>query len=77
MDCLITPRGGRQDGNWQDRTSVETAEDWSNIIKIDKAKVSSHLNDLVRQTVPETLKEMFDAEAPKGIWKAGGSSSRI
>jgi putative transposase len=47
----------------QDRTSVEKAEDLSNIIKIDEAKVSSHLGDLVRRTVEETLNDMLDTEA--------------
>jgi transposase-like protein len=35
----------------------------SQIIRIDEAKVSGHLNDLVRKTVQETLNEMLDAEA--------------
>jgi putative transposase len=47
----------------QSRTSVQEPEDLSQIIKIDEAKVSNHLNDLVRKTVQETLNEMLDAEA--------------
>jgi transposase-like protein len=35
----------------------------SQIIRIDEAKVSGHLNDLVRKTVQETLNEMLDVEA--------------
>ncbi|MBP7051027.1 MAG: IS256 family transposase [Phycisphaerae bacterium] len=35
----------------------------SQIIRIDEAKVSGHLNDLVRKTVQETLNEMLDTEA--------------
>jgi putative transposase len=35
----------------------------SHIIKIDEAKVSSHLGDLVRRTVEETLNDMLDTEA--------------
>ncbi len=47
----------------QNRTSVQGPEDLSQIIKIDEAKVSSHLGDLVRRTVEETLNGMLDAEA--------------
>jgi putative transposase len=47
----------------QDRTSVQETEDLSNIIKIDEAKVSSHLGDLVRRTVEQTLNDMLDTEA--------------
>jgi transposase-like protein len=47
----------------QNRTSVPEPEDLSQIIKIDEAKVSSHLGDLVRRTVEETLNGMLDAEA--------------
>lgn len=35
----------------------------SQIIQIDEAKVSNHLNGLVRETVQETLNKMLDAEA--------------
>jgi putative transposase len=42
---------------------VQEHETLSQIIKIDEAKVSGHLNDLVRKTVQETLNEMLDAEA--------------
>jgi putative transposase len=47
----------------QSSTSVQEPEDLSQIIKIDEAKVSSHLGDLVRRTVEETLNGMLDAEA--------------
>jgi putative transposase len=47
----------------QSRTSVQEPKDLSQIIKIDEAKVSSHLGDLVRRTVEETLNGMLDAEA--------------
>jgi putative transposase len=47
----------------QSRTSVPEAEDLSRIIKIDEAKISGHLNGLVRKTVQETLNEMLDTEA--------------
>jgi putative transposase len=47
----------------QNRTSTQGPEDLSQIIKIDEAKVSSHLGDLVRRTVEETLNGMLDAEA--------------
>jgi putative transposase len=47
----------------QNRTSVQESEDLSNIIKIDEAKMSSHLGDLVHRTVEETLNDMLDTEA--------------
>jgi putative transposase len=47
----------------QSSTSVQEPEDLSQIIKIDEARVGSHLNDLVRRTVEETLNGMLDAEA--------------
>jgi putative transposase len=47
----------------QNSTSVQEPEDLSQIIKIDEAKVSSHLGDLVRRTVEETLNGMLAAEA--------------
>ncbi len=47
----------------QSSTSVPEAKDLSQIIRIDEAKVSGHLNDLVRKTVQETLNEMLDTEA--------------
>jgi putative transposase len=47
----------------QSSTSVQAVGDLTQIIKIDEAKVSSHLGDLVRKTVQETLNEMLDAEA--------------
>jgi transposase-like protein len=47
----------------QSSTSVQEPEDLSQIIQIDAAKVSSHLGDLVRRTVEETLNGMLDAEA--------------
>jgi putative transposase len=47
----------------QSSTSVQEPKDLSQIIRIDEAKVSGHLNDLVRKTVEETLNGMLDAEA--------------
>jgi len=47
----------------QSTKSAQEHEDLSQIIKIDEAKVSGHLSDLVRKTVQETLNEMLDAEA--------------
>jgi putative transposase len=47
----------------QSTTSAQGHEDLSQIIKIDEAKVSSHLGDLVRKTVQQTLNELLDAEA--------------
>ena len=58
------PLGGLQDDNRTEQcsASVPEAKDLSQIIRIDEAKVSGHLNDLVRKTVQETLNEMLDAE---------------
>jgi transposase-like protein len=47
----------------QSRTSTEEPKDLSQIIQIDEAKVSNHLNGLVRETVQEALNKMLDAEA--------------
>lgn len=47
----------------QSSTSVQERQDLSQIIQIDEAKVSNHLNGLVRETVQETLNKMLDAEA--------------
>jgi transposase-like protein len=47
----------------QSSTSVQEPQDLSQIIRIDEAKVSGHLNDLVRRSVEETLNAMLDAEA--------------
>ncbi len=47
----------------QSSTSVQEPQDLSQIIRIDEAKVSGHLNDLVRRSVEETLNTMLDAEA--------------
>jgi putative transposase len=47
----------------QNSTSTEEHEDLSRIIRIDEAKVSGHLNGLVRKTVQETINGLLDAEA--------------
>jgi len=47
----------------QSRTSAQEPEDLSQIIQIDEARISNHLDHVVRQTVEETLNGMLDAEA--------------
>jgi putative transposase len=47
----------------QGSTSTQEPKDLSQIIKIDEAKVTDHLDKVVRQTVEETLNGMLDAEA--------------
>lgn len=47
----------------QNRTSTTTEKNLSNVIKIDEAQVQSHLGEIVRSTVEETLNGLLDAEA--------------
>lgn len=47
----------------QGSTSTQEPEDLSQIIQIDAAKIGGHLDNVVRQTVEETLNGMLDAEA--------------
>ena len=45
--------------------STEQAKSLSNIIKIDHAKLQSHLDQMVRTTVEQTLNDLLDAEADR------------
>ncbi len=47
----------------QSSTSEQEPQDLSQIIQIDRGKVSDHLSNLVRRSVDETLNGMLDAEA--------------
>jgi putative transposase len=45
--------------------SEESHKDLNRVIKIDEARIQSHLGELVRQSVEETLNAMLDAEADR------------
>ena len=47
----------------QQQTSETTEKNLSQVIKIDQAKIKTHLGEMVRDTVQETLNAMLDAEA--------------
>ena len=47
----------------QQQTSETTEKNLNQVIKIDQARIKSHLGDMVRDTVQETLNAMLDAEA--------------
>jgi len=40
-----------------------SAKNLNRVIKIDEQRIQSHLGDMVRSTVEETLNQMLDAEA--------------
>ena len=44
-------------------SSAHESENLNNVIKIDESQFKSHLGDMVRSTVEETLNAMLDAEA--------------
>lgn len=45
--------------------STEQPESLSKVIKIDEARIQSHLDQIVRSTVEETLNDLLDAEADR------------
>lgn len=45
------------------QVSTETEKSLNSVIKIDQAQVHSHLHEVVRGTVKETLNAMLDAQA--------------
>ena len=47
----------------QKKESTDAAKDLNRVIKIDEARIHSHLDEMVRDTVQETLNKMLDAEA--------------
>jgi transposase-like protein len=46
-------------------SSARRAKNLSKVVKVDEAEVRSHLNEVVRGTVEETLNAMLDAEADR------------
>ena len=49
----------------QQEESVGTEKNLNQVIKIDQARIKSHLGEMVRDTVEETLNVMLDAEADR------------
>jgi transposase-like protein len=49
----------------QQQTSETTEKNLNQVIKIDQARIKSHLGEMVRDTVEETLNTMLDAEADR------------
>jgi transposase-like protein len=49
----------------QKKESTEAAKNLNRVIKIDEARIHSHLDEMVRDTVQETLNKMLDAEADR------------
>ncbi|HRT24795.1 MAG TPA: hypothetical protein P5033_12030 [Anaerohalosphaeraceae bacterium] len=47
--------------------SVEAGKNLNGVIKIDAAQIHSHLDSMVRSTVEETLNQLLDEEADRGI----------
>ena len=45
--------------------SVQRGKNLNRVIKIDEARIHSHLDEMVRDTVQETLNKMLDAEADR------------
>ena len=48
-----------------EKTSTESEKDLSKVIKIDEARIHSHLDSMVRDTVEETLNKMLGEEADR------------
>ena len=48
-----------------EKTSAELEKDLSKVIKIDEARIHSHLDSMVRDTVEETLNKMLGEEADR------------
>jgi putative transposase len=49
----------------QKKESTEAVKNLDRVIKIDEARIHSHLDEMVRDTVQETLNKMLDAEADR------------
>jgi transposase-like protein len=49
----------------QKKESTQQAKNLNHVIKIDEAQIHSHLDEMVRDTVEETINKMPDAEADK------------
>ena len=49
----------------QKKESTEAAKNLNQVIKIDEARIHSHLDEMVRDTVQETLNKMLDTEADR------------
>jgi len=49
----------------QKKESTEAAKNLNRVIKIDEARIHSHLDEMIRDTVQETLNKMLDDEADR------------
>jgi len=49
----------------QKKESTEAAKNLNRVIRIDEARIHSHLDEMVRDTVQETLNKMLDTEADR------------
>jgi transposase-like protein len=47
------------------KESVQTEKNLNRVIKIDEAKIHSHLDEVVRDTVEDTINKLLDAEADR------------
>jgi putative transposase len=49
----------------QKKESRQQTKNLNRVIKIDEAQIHSHLDEMVRDTVKETINKMLDAEADR------------
>ena len=49
----------------QKKQSTQQTKNLNRVIKIDEAQIHSHLDEMVRDTVEETINKMLDAEADR------------
>lgn len=49
----------------QKKESTQQTKNLNRVIKIDEAQIHSHLDEMVRDTVEETINKMLDAEADR------------
>jgi len=49
----------------QEKESVQQVKNLNRVIKIDEAQIHSHLDEMVRDTVEQTINKLLDAEADR------------
>jgi hypothetical protein len=59
----LNQNGGLRMIKNQQQVSEQKDRDLNSVIKIDQGQIKSHLGEMVRQSVQETLNSMLDAEA--------------
>ena len=62
---IFNQNGGLVLQQKQQQTSDKNEKDLSGVIKIDQDQIKSHLGEMVRQNVEETLNDLLDAEADR------------